>query len=85
MSEPGHNVGGAGQLKALVERIETIEQAVKELNSDKRDIYAEAKGVGYDVKVLRRVIVMRRQDPGDRAEQEAIMETYLHALGMLAE
>jgi uncharacterized protein (UPF0335 family) len=84
VSEPstGHNVGGAGQLKALVERIETVEQAVKELNEDKREIYVEAKGVGYDVKVLRKVIALRRQDPNDRAEQEAIMETYIHALGM---
>jgi uncharacterized protein (UPF0335 family) len=90
MTDLGHNTGIApeipksnSQLQALVERIETVEQAVKELNEDKRDIYIEAKGVGYDVKVLRKVVALRRQDPDDRAEQEALMETYIHALGML--
>lgn len=73
-----------GQLKAIVERIENIETQVKELNSDKGDIYSEAKGTGYDPKVLRKVVALRRQDPSARAEQEAIMETYLAALGMSA-
>jgi uncharacterized protein (UPF0335 family) len=78
------NLGGnaQAQLKSIVERIENIEQSVKEMNEDKREIYAEAKGVGYDPKVLRKVIALRRMDADDRAEQENLMEAYLHALGM---
>jgi uncharacterized protein (UPF0335 family) len=73
-----------GQLKAIVERIETVEQAVKELNEDKSDIFKEAKGNGYDTKALRMIIKMRKESPDDRASREAILETYMHALGMLA-
>ena len=78
MSEPGHN----GQLKAIVERIERLEEDKKVISDDIRDVYAESKSGGYDVKVLRKVIALRKQDPAARAEQESIMETYLHALGM---
>lgn len=85
MSEPGHNVGGAGQLKSLVERIERLAEEGKTIADDIKDVYSEAKGVGYDVKVLRKVVALRKQDPAQRAEQAAIMETYLHALGMLAD
>lgn len=71
-----------GQLKALVERIETVEQAVTELNEDKKEIYIEAKSSGYDCKALRTIIRMRKESAEDRAEREAILETYMHALGM---
>ena len=71
------------QLKAFVERIERLEEEKKALADDIRDVYAEAKGNGYDVKALRTVIRLRKQDKDERAEQEAILETYLHALGML--
>lgn len=77
MSE-GHN----GQLKAIVERIETEEEAKSVIAEGIKEIYLEAKSGGYDVKVLRKVISLRKQDPAARAEQESIMETYLHALGM---
>ena len=70
------------QLKAIVERIEHLEEEKKALAGDIRDVYAEAKGNGYDVTALRTVIRLRKQDKHDRAEQEAILETYLHALGM---
>lgn len=70
-------------LKAFVERIERVEEEIKSMNDDKRDIYAEAKGNGFDVKALKRVIQLRRQDKDERAEQEAILDTYLQALGML--
>ncbi len=71
------------QLKAIVERIEHLEEEKKAISDDIRDVYAEAKGNGYDVKALRTVIRLRKQDKNERAEQEAILETYLHALGMI--
>lgn len=80
----GHNLGGADQIKAIVERIERLEEEKKTISDDVRDIYKEAGGNGYDVKALRTIIRMRKQDPNDRAEQETILETYLHAMGMLA-
>jgi uncharacterized protein (UPF0335 family) len=70
-------------LKAFVERIERLEEEKKALADDVRDVYAEAKGNGFDVKALRAVVRMRKQDANERKEQEAILETYLHALGML--
>jgi uncharacterized protein (UPF0335 family) len=71
------------QLKAIVERIERLEEEKKTISDDIRDVYAEAKGNGYDVKALRTIIRMRKQDANERAEQETILETYLQALGML--
>ncbi len=71
------------QLKAIVERIEHLEEEKKAISDDIRDVYAEAKGNGYDVTALRTVIRLRKQDKHERAEQEAILETYLHALGMI--
>jgi uncharacterized protein (UPF0335 family) len=71
------------QLKTIVERIEHLEEEKKAIAGDIRDVYAEAKGNGYDVPALRTVIRLRKQDKHERAEQEAILETYLHALGMI--
>jgi len=71
------------QLKAFVERVERLEEEKKALSDDIRDVYAEAKGNGFDVKSLRVVVRLRKQDVNERKEQEAILETYLHALGML--
>ena len=71
------------QLKAIIERIERLEEEKKAISDDIRDVYAEAKGNGYDVKALRTIIRMRKEDPNERAEQETILETYLQALGML--
>ena len=71
------------QLKAFIERVERLEEEKKALSDDIRDVYAEAKGNGYDVKALRQVVRLRKQDKDERAEQEAILETYLQALGML--
>jgi uncharacterized protein (UPF0335 family) len=82
MSEqPGHN--SSAQLNSIVERIERLDTEIKERRDDQKDIYAEAKGNGYDVKVLRKVIAIRKQDPEARAEQETILEAYMHQLGML--
>jgi uncharacterized protein (UPF0335 family) len=71
------------QLKAFVERVEKLEEEKKAISDDIRDVYAEAKGNGFDVKALRVVVRLRKQDVNERKEQEAILETYLHALGML--
>ena len=71
------------QLKAIVERIERLEEEKKTISDDIRDVYAEAKGNGYDVKALRTIVRMRKQDPNERAEAETILETYMQALGMI--
>jgi len=88
MSEPtiGHNSVtsvAAAQLKSIVERIERLEEEKAGISSDIRDVYAEAKGTGYDVKALRTIVRLRKQDPDERAEQETILDTYKSALGML--
>jgi uncharacterized protein (UPF0335 family) len=79
----GVNHVAKDQLKAFVERIERLEEEKKAIADDIRDVYAEAKGNGYDVKVMRTVVRLRKQDKHERAEHEAILETYLHALGMI--
>ena len=71
------------QLKAFVERIERLEEEKKATSDDIRDVYAEAKGTGFDVKALRTIISLRKQDTDERREQQAVLETYMHALGML--
>lgn len=71
------------QLKAFVERIENLEEEKKAISDDIRDVYAESKANGFDVKALRAIIKMRKQEPTAREEHEAILETYMHALGML--
>ena len=71
------------QLKAFVERVERLEEEKKTIADDIRDVYAEAKGNGYDVKALRTIVRLRKQDKDERMEQEAILETYMHALGMI--
>ena len=71
------------QLKSIIERIERLEEEKKTISDDIRDVYAESKGNGYDVKALSTIIRMRKQDPDERAEAETILETYMQALGML--
>lgn len=71
------------QLRSFVERIERLEEEKKTIAEDIRDVYGEAKGTGFDTKILRMVIKARKQGKAEREEQEAIMETYLHALGMI--
>jgi len=71
------------QLKAIVERIERLEEEKKAIADDIKDVYAEAKGNGFDVKALRTIIRLRKQDADERAEEETILETYMQALGML--
>jgi uncharacterized protein (UPF0335 family) len=71
------------QLKAFVERVERLEEEKKTIADDIRDVYAEAKGNGFDVKALRTIVRLRKQDADERREHETILETYMHALGML--
>ena len=71
------------QLKSIIERIERLEEEKKAISDDIRDVYAESKGNGFDVKALRAIVRLRKQDPNERAEAETILETYMHALGML--
>ena len=84
MSDVGHNSISKDQLRSIIERIEQREEEKKVVADDIKDIYSEAKGNGYDVKALRTIVRMRKQDAGERAEQDAILETYMNALGMLA-
>lgn len=83
MTTVGHNA--KEHLRAFVERIERLEEEKKAIADDIRDVFTEAKANGYDVKALRTVIRLRKQDKDARAEHEALVETYLHALGMLAD
>ncbi len=72
-----------GQLKAIIERIEKLEEEKKAISDDIKDVYGGARGNGFDVKALRTIIRMRKQDADERQEQETILETYMQALGML--
>lgn len=72
------------QLRSFVERIERLEEEKKGISDDIKDVYAEAKGNGFDTKVLRKVISLRKQDAQERQEQEAILDLYLEGLGMAA-
>jgi uncharacterized protein (UPF0335 family) len=71
------------QLKAIIERVERLEEEKKTMSDDIRDVFAEAKGNGFDVVALRTIIRLRKQDANERAEQESITEVYMQALGML--
>ena len=84
MNDVGHNSVSKDQLRSIIERIEQREEEKKVVADDIKDIYSEAKGNGYDVKALRTIVRMRKQDANERQEQETILETYMHALGMLA-
>lgn len=71
----------SGHLRAFIERIERLEEEKRALAEDIKDVYAEAKGTGYDVKIMRKVVLIRRQDHQKRAEEEEILDLYLSALG----
>lgn len=85
MSEAGHNsISGAAadQLRAFVERIERLEEEKKVIADDIKDVYAEAKGTGFDVKVLRKLVALRKRQKHEVEEEEALLDLYMHALGM---
>jgi uncharacterized protein (UPF0335 family) len=70
------------RLRLLIERVERLDEERKGISDDIRDVYAEAKAVGYDAKIMREIVKLRRMKPDDRAEMEAILETYKCALGL---
>ena len=72
----------AGHLKAFIERIERLSEEQRALASDVKDVYAEAKGSGYDTKIMRKIVALRRQDVHKRREEEEILDLYLSNLGM---
>lgn len=72
----------ADQLRLLIERVERLEEEKKGINDDIKDVYGEAKATGYDPKIMRRIVRLRKMDPNDRAEAAAILHTYAEALGM---
>lgn len=78
------DVGGisSGQLRSFIDRIERLEEEKSAVAEQIRDVYGEAKGYGYDVKVIRKVIGLRKMEPHDRHEQEELLDVYMHALGM---
>ena len=73
----------ANQLKSFIERIERLMEEVKGLQDDIKDVYAEAKGNGFDTKVMRKIIALRKRDAAEREEEEAILDLYMQALGMV--
>jgi uncharacterized protein (UPF0335 family) len=85
MSEPGHNSGetgdiGADRLRSLIERIERLEDERKAIGSDIKDIFTESKSAGFDVKVMRQLIRLRKQEPAEVEEQEQLLAVYRKAL-----
>lgn len=73
-----------GQLRSLIERIERLEEEKKAIAADIKEIYGEAKSNGFDTKIMRKVISLRKKDSAERQEEEAILDLYLSALGMIA-
>lgn len=75
-------VGDNSKLKTIVERIEHVEVEIKDLQTGRGEIYQEAKNAGYDVKALRKLVAIRKIDQAKRDEMQAILDTYMHAMGM---
>ena len=73
----------ADRLRSIVDRIERLEEERKALGGDIRDIYAEAKGHGFDTKIMRQIVRLRKMDKADRQEQETLLDLYKQALGLL--
>ena len=81
-AEPSSNEA-AKQLRAFVERVERLDEEKKAIADDIKSVYGEAKAMGFDTKIMKRVIALRKIDDAQRAEEDAILDTYLAALGML--
>ena len=81
MSEVGHNATD-DRLRLLIERIERLEEEEQAIKDDKKDVYLEAKAVGYDAKIMRQIVRLRKMQPDDRREMETILDLYKSALGM---
>jgi uncharacterized protein (UPF0335 family) len=85
MTTIGHNSFAADELRQFIERIERLEEEKQGIASNIKDAYAELKGRGFDAKTVRQIVKLRKQDAAERQEQEAILELYMAALGMLAD
>lgn len=72
----------ADQLRLFIERVERLEEEKKGISDDIRDVYAEAKAMGFDPKIMRQIVRLRKMEPHDRQEMQAILETYMNALGL---
>jgi len=77
-------MGNNNQIKAIVERIEKLKEEKAVIAEDIKEVYAEAKGNGFDPKIIKKIIALRKQDAKKRAEEQAILAVYMDALGMLA-
>lgn len=77
------NAVSRDQIRAFIERIERLEEEKKTIADDIRDVYGEAKGSGFDTKALRQIIALRKKDEQERMEEEAVLDTYMIALGMI--
>lgn len=78
----GNKNAADDRLRLLIERIERLEEEKKGIADDIRDVYMEAKAVGYDPKIMRQIVRLRKMKPDDRSEQDMLLETYKNALGM---
>ena len=87
MNDIGHNSKASedGHLKAYIERIERLDEEKRTITEDIKEVYAEAKGTGYDITIMRKIVAIRRQDSGKRREEEEMLELYMSQLGMLAD
>jgi uncharacterized protein (UPF0335 family) len=81
VSDAGHN-SADDRLRLLIERIERLETEKQDIADDIKDVYLEAKAVGYDPKIMREIVKLRKMKPDDRAEREMVLETYKKALGL---
>lgn len=81
MSDAGHN-SADDRLRLLIERIERLAEEAEGIKDDIRDVYMEAKAVGYDPKIIRKIVALRKMKPDDRREQQLLIETYATAIGL---
>lgn len=79
---PDYDTATDDRLRLLIERVERLNEEAKGIADDKRDVFAEAKAVGYDTKIMREIIKLRAMKPDDRHEMEAVLDTYKAALGL---
>jgi len=85
MADIGHNTFHGDALRKFVERIERLEEEKKAVADDIKEVYAEAKATGFDTKILRKVIAIRKKDRMELEEEQAMLDLYMHALGMVPE
>jgi uncharacterized protein (UPF0335 family) len=81
-SDSSSETATGARLRSFIERIERLEEEKKAIADDIKEVYAEAKGQGFDVKTMRKIVGLRKKDPDDRAEEDALLDTYMSALGM---